>query len=300
MDMSDYPPPAPHSIYAFPPVPPVPPAARPRRRAVATGALLTSLALTVGAAGSAATALAYEHRTKAVVVTAATVGTGSPAAEPLARVVAAVRPSVVTITTRTADGEGVGSGVVYRSDGVILTNNHVVEGAQSITVTMSSGRTVAADVVGTDATNDIALVKARGLSGLTPVTFSSASVAAGDTVLAFGSPLGLAGSVSAGIVSALGRTVTIGDSQTPNGPYGGIGGASTSEVLRGAIQTDATINPGNSGGALVDTAGRLIGINTAIASTGSQSGSIGVGFAIPATTAASVAKRLLLEAGNSM
>ncbi|MDP9239673.1 MAG: trypsin-like peptidase domain-containing protein [Actinomycetota bacterium] len=298
--MSEYPNHAPSLSPSYPPPPVPPPAARRRgRRIVAACALLATVALTGGAAGAATTALAYEH-SDAAVVTSATVNAISGSAEPLSQVAAAVQLSVVTITVRTAAGEDIGSGVVYRSDGVILTNNHVVADAANggtITVTLSTGRTVTADLVGQDATNDLALIKARGVTGLTPVTFGSlGDVAIGDTVLAFGSPLGLAGSVSAGIVSALGRTVTIGGNPSTGSPYGGIGSVSSTEVLHNAIQTDATINPGNSGGALVDTSGRLIGINTAIASTSSQSGSIGVGFAIPVTTVKTVADRLLRSA----
>lgn len=298
--MSEYPSNATNPFPSYPPPPVPPPAARRRgRRTIAAVALLATVALTGGAAGAATTALAYQHG-NAAVVTSATVSAVSGSAEPLSQVAAAVQPSVVTITARSASGEGIGSGVVYRSDGVILTNDHVVADAANggtITVTLSTGRTVTADLVGQDATNDLALIKAQGVTGLTPVTFGSlGDVAIGDTVLAFGSPLGLAGSVSAGIVSALGRTVTIGGNPSTSSPYGGIGSVSNTEVLHNAIQTDATINPGNSGGPLVDTSGRLIGIDTAIASTGSQSGSIGVGFAIPVTTVKAVAERLVRAA----
>jgi putative serine protease PepD len=197
-------------------------------------------------------------------------------------VAAAVLPSVVSIQTEDA----VGSGVIITSDGAILTNNHVVATAQNNTVqvTFSTGKTATATIVGTDPTHDLAVIKVANVSGLTPITFAdSSSVKVGDTVLAVGSPLGLDGSVTSGIVSALNRTIQVGDN------------ARDTESLSGAIQTDAAINPGNSGGALVNSAGQLIGINTAIASasSGGESGSIGVGFAISSNTAKQVAQQLL-------
>jgi putative serine protease PepD len=206
---------------------------------------------------------------------------------------------VVSVAVRSANGTSEGSGVIYRSDGTVLTNNHVVAdaagGAGAISVTFADGQTASAVIVGEDVTKDLALIRATGVSGLTPVTFAATgSVAVGDTVLAVGNPLGLAGSVTAGIVSALDRTVTIGGNGPPQDgdPFGAVQDATSTETLRGAIQTDASINPGNSGGPLVDTSGRVIGINTAIASTGSQAGSIGVGFAIPADTVTAVARQL--------
>src|SRR4030095_12892317 len=126
-----------------------------------------------------------------------------------------------------------------------LTNNHVIASDGTVSVRLSDGRTVPAEVVATDTTHDLALVQATGLTGLTPVTFAADdSVAVGDTVLAFGAPLGLEGTVTSGIVSATDRSVDTG-----------------TEKLTGLLQTDAPINEGNSGGALVDTSGRVIGIN---------------------------------------
>ncbi|MEV0896101.1 trypsin-like peptidase domain-containing protein [Actinoplanes sp. NPDC049802] len=194
----------------------------------------------------------------------------------LASIVARVQPSVVTVLVDSARSSSLGSGVVLGSDGLILTNNHVVSADGTVSVRLSTGRTVPASVIATDATHDLALVQATGLSGLTPVTFATDdSVAVGDTVLAFGAPLGLEGTVTSGIVSALDRGVDTGD-----------------EKLSGLFQTDAAINQGNSGGALVDTAGRVVGINVAIATAGDSTGSVGVGFAIPADTVTSVVRRL--------
>jgi putative serine protease PepD len=204
--------------------------------------------------------------------------------EQLAQVAAAVQPSVVAIAVQGANGSGgEGSGVILSSDGLILTNNHVAEVGDNggkITVKFSDGKSADATILGRDAGSDLAVLKAQNASGLTAATLGDdTQLHVGDTVLAIGSPLGLEGSVSAGIVSALHRPVALG------------GGS-----LGDAIQTDAPINPGNSGGALVDMNGHVIGINTAIASLGSglggQSGSIGLGFAIPITHAKTIADQL--------
>ena len=240
-------------------------------------------------AGGSAVAGGYaalELRPSATQTVATSTATGSSSTTgtttSLANVAAAVLPSVVSIQTESA----VGSGVIITSDGSILTNNHVVATAQGniVRVTFSTGKTATATIVGTDPAHDLAVIKVSGVSGLTPITFAdSSTVKVGDTVLAVGSPLGLDGSVTAGIVSALNRTIEVG------------GDARNTTSLSGAIQTDAAINPGNSGGALVNSAGQLIGINTAIASASStgESGSIGVGFAISSNTAQQVAQQLL-------
>ncbi|MET0417686.1 MAG: trypsin-like peptidase domain-containing protein, partial [Actinoplanes sp.] len=193
--------------------------------------------------------------------TATTTATSAVTADAnLAAIVAKVQPSVVTVLVDSGQASSLGSGVVIGSDGLILTNNHVIAADGSVSVRLSDGRTVPAQVVATDAAHDLALVQATGLSGLTPVTFGADdSVAVGDTVLAFGAPLGLENTVTSGIVSALDRQVDTG-----------------SEKLTGLLQTDAAINQGNSGGALVDTSGHVVGINVAIATAGeSDSGSIG-------------------------
>jgi len=229
--------------------------------------------------------------------------TGAGPTEALAKVAAAVQPSVVSITVTASGQSDEGSGILLRSNGTILTNNHVVaaaaNGAGSIAVKLADGRTAAATIVGRDPSTDLAVIAAKGLSGLTPATLgSSSSVHVGDTVLAIGSPLGLEGSVTAGIVSALHRTVDLSsDQQQDPGNLLGQNNSPSAASVSDAIQTDAAINPGNSGGPLVDDSGRVIGINTAIASLGSglsgQSGSIGVGFAIPVEEAKSVADALI-------
>ncbi len=202
-----------------------------------------------------------------------------------------VLPSVVMIKIVGNKVEGEGSGVILSSDGLILTNNHVATGAGpngKLSVAFPDGSTASATVVGADPVSDIAVIKAEGKSGLTPIELgSSANVQVGQQVVAIGSPLGLAGTVTTGIVSSLDRPVsTSGESGNQN-------------TVIDAIQTDAAINPGNSGGALVDMNGKLVGINTAIATLGGsqegngpQGGSIGLGFAIPVDQAQRVADEL--------
>jgi putative serine protease PepD len=252
------------------------------RRIAATTAVAV-LALGGGAVGGAAAVrLGGDSAVVAGLAAPASAAAASTRTAPasLAQVAAAVAPSVVSIQVDGRDGSATGSGVILSADGDIVTNAHVVAGAGTgsrITVTLSDGRTAPATVVGSDSRADIAVVHASGVTDLKPATIgSSGDIAAGDTVLAFGSPLGLDGSVSAGIVSALHRSVT---------ESGGSG-------LADLIQTDAAINPGNSGGPLVDTAGRVIGINTVIATTDSQGGNIGLGFAIPIESALAVATQL--------
>ncbi|WP_327146739.1 S1C family serine protease [Nocardia sp. NBC_01327] len=202
-----------------------------------------------------------------------------------------VLPSVVMIKVASSKAEGEGSGVILSTDGLILTNNHVVSGAgpnAQMQVAFSDGSTVPAKLVGADPVSDLAVVKVDGKQGLAPIDLgASAGLQVGQSVVAVGSPLGLAGTVTTGIVSSLNRPVST------SGEPGSQG------TVIDAIQTDAAINPGNSGGALVDMNGKLIGINTAIATlgtseaAGAQSGSIGLGFAIPVDTARRVADELI-------
>jgi putative serine protease PepD len=185
--------------------------------------------------------------------------------------------------------------VILDSSGTIMTNRHVVTGADRVTVKFSNGRTASAEVVGTSAANDIAVIKASGVSGLKPASLgNSSALAVGDTVLAVGSPLGLDGSVTAGIVSALGREVQEGSDspQQQEAPFLGRQTQQETTTIQNAIQTDAAINPGNSGGALVNGAGQVIGINTAIATSSGGSGNIGVGFAIPINDARKAAQSI--------
>jgi putative serine protease PepD len=197
-------------------------------------------------------------------------------------VASTVLPSVVQVNV----GNGLGSGVILTADGRILTNNHVVASAGGqVTVTLNDGREVPATVVSTDPTSDLAVLQATGVSGLTPIRWAdSGSVKVGDAVMAIGSPSGLQGTVTTGIVSALDRKVTVPGETRRAQP-----------VSYQAIQTDASINPGNSGGALVNAAGELVGINSAIyspASSGGEAGSVGIGFAIPSNTAKQIVGQL--------
>jgi putative serine protease PepD len=206
-------------------------------------------------------------------------------------------PSVVTVYVSGASSSGSGSGVIMTDDGYVVTNNHVVtldgQGTGTVQVRTADGTLYDAKVVGTDPTADIAVVKLDGASGLTPATFAdSDKVQVGDVAVAIGAPLGLSNTVTDGIISATGRAVATGSTQNDS-------------TVIDAIQTDAAINPGNSGGALVNGAGEVIGINTAIATVASgvpggdsQSGNIGVGFAIPSNTAQRIAQQII-ETGSA-
>ena len=204
-------------------------------------------------------------------------------------------PSVVTIYVTGQSSSGSGSGVVMTKDGYVLTNNHVVTLDSStdqvqIQVRTADGTLYDATVVGTDPTSDLAVVKLSNASNLTPATFAdSDKVQVGDTAVAIGAPLGLSNTVTDGIISATNRAVQTGSTQDDS-------------TVIDAIQTDAAINPGNSGGALVNAAGEVIGINSAIATVASssaggqqssQSGNIGVGFAIPSDTAKRIADQIV-------
>ena len=210
-------------------------------------------------------------------------------------VASSVLPSVVSVVATSQSAAGEGSGVILTEDGYILTNNHVVEGATDLVVRFNDGATAAATVVGTDPTGDLAVIKADGVTGLTAATLgTSGDVQVGEQVVAIGSPLGLSATVTSGIVSALNRPVRT-SSEEDQQQQAPTGTASTTTILN-AIQTDAAINPGNSGGPLVNMQGQIIGINSAIASLSSgesQSGSIGVGFAIPIDTAARIADEII-------
>jgi putative serine protease PepD len=221
---------------------------------------------------------------------------GAAPAGPVSAVAQRVLPSVVQLSGTSGEG----SGVVISADGLILTNAHVLD-AGKLTAGFQDGTTAPVSVVGTDRHADLAVVRAQGVSGLTPIQLgNSDTLQVGQPVVAVGSPLGLAGTVTTGIVSSLNRPV-----ETSGAPPGGGGLSLGGLVVRqapqtsvlDAIQTDAAINPGNSGGPLVDMQGRIVGINSAIASLGSdgggQSGSIGLGFAIPINQAKRIADQLI-------
>ncbi|WP_432548449.1 S1C family serine protease [Kineococcus sp. SYSU DK004] len=228
-------------------------------------------------------------------------------------VVSAVAPSVVAIDVRSATAEGQGSGIVYDADGHVVTNNHVVTGAggdAEITVTLSDGRRYGATVVGTDPSTDLAVLQLTDPpSDLVAATFAdSDQVVPGQAVMALGNPLGLAGSATTGIVSAVDRPVlteaATEQAQQQLSPFGRPGlsapqPTAPETVATNAIQTDAAINPGNSGGALLDGSGRVVGVNSSIAtlgaSSGGQGGSIGLGFAIPSNEVRMIADQLVAD-----
>ncbi len=256
---------------------------------VATALLAGGVGGWVGSRGGERTVEVHDT-TASLGAPVSTVPVSRPATS-VAGISARVLRSVVSIDVDSGTTGGTGSGVVLRSDGYVLTNNHVVAEGGTLTVSFTdeSQTDRPARVVGTDPETDLAVIKVIGGPPLVPATLGSSSdLVVGDPVIAIGSPLGLAGTVTTGIISALNRTVPV-----PSGAAG-----KQAEPLFNAIQTDAAINPGNSGGALVDASGRVIGINSAIATlgssgTGDQSGSIGVGFAIPVDEARSIAEQLI-------
>jgi S1-C subfamily serine protease len=194
-------------------------------------------------------------------------------------VLGAVLPAVVKVEARTDTGKATGSGVIFANGGYVLTNAHVVDGAQSIGVTLSTSEPLRARFVGRDLTYDLAVLKVRR-SGLTTAKVGrSADLRVGDAAIVVGSPFGFQSSVTTGIVSAL---------KVPDGE-----GAGEGRELVDAIQTDAAINPGNSGGALANASGEVVGISTAIATNGDAEANAGVGFAIPIDEALEVARQLI-------
>lgn len=299
---------------SYPPPPPYAPApGRHQRRAKRPVALLAAVALAAAVVGGGTATLVGQLNsggTQATGSTGAVQGTtvSQSSKGTVAGVAEAVSPAIVEIGAASPAGKSTGSGVVITEDGEIVTNNHVISGAQQIQVTLSTGRTYTADVVGTDPDKDLALIKLRGASGLkTAALGDSSQVEVGDQVVAIGSPEGLTGTVTSGIISALDRDVTVAkDDSGSSGPGRSEGGdrwpfefggqqfnGDTGErtTTYKALQTDASLNPGNSGGALINMDGEIIGINSAMyapsssaAGGGSAAGSVGLGFAIPVNT----------------
>ena len=292
----------PYAAYA-PTATVAPPAPAPTAQKSGRGGLIAiasaGLALTALVAGTVGGAVGFTvaRMTQPPAASAAVIApigaTGDPVSPPaggsIAAVAAALQPSVVQINVAGGRGEGTGSGFVIREDGYILTNNHVTAGGSDITVTFSDGEVVDATLVGANSGYDLAVLKVDE-TGLPAVTLgSSSALEVGDAAIAMGSPLGLQGTVTAGIVSALNRPVTA--------------GGEGELAFINAIQTDAAINPGNSGGPLVDGNGAVIGVNSAIAALGAglggQAGSIGLGFAIPIDTAARIASEIIATGRSS-
>jgi putative serine protease PepD len=270
---------------------------RPARRAgrwrIGVAGLVAGALIGGGAGAGVATLVGDDTAGSATAVSAQEVVIKDPQAATSATAAAAkAAPSVVTLYVSSGSASGSGSGVVLSADGYVLTNNHVVSldsttGDATVQVRTADGTLYDATVVGTDPTSDLAVVKLADAGGLTPATFAdSDDVQVGDLAVAIGAPLGLSNTVTNGIVSATNRAVATGSDQE--------------QTVIDALQTDAAINPGNSGGALVDAAGEVIGINTAIATVAtevpgqqSQGGNIGVGFAIPSNTATRIAQQII-------
>ncbi|MFG1915420.1 trypsin-like peptidase domain-containing protein [Micromonospora sp. NPDC048898] len=282
-----------HPQHPGQPIPPwgpqvAPPASGPRPGRIAkfagAGVAVFALMLGSGVAGGAL-ALALDGDSGGVTRTY----TAAPVlnSADLPKIAASVQDSVVSITT----GSGEGSGVVLTNDGYVLTNNHVVAsaGGDTVQVVFADGTKAPAKIIGTDPKTDLAVIKANGVTDLKPAKFGdSDAMQVGDQVLALGSPLGLQGSVTSGILSARDRTIRAGDGQQQDPSQQ----SQPVSSISGLLQTDAPINPGNSGGALVNTRGEVIGVNTAIATSGQSTGNIGVGFAIPSNKAKDVAGKL--------
>ena len=261
---------------------------RPKRR---TGTLLAAAAI-AAVLGAGAGVGSYAFLVNDGSVSPVTITSGAAPQSPalngtVTAAAAKIEPSLVTIAVQSGGSGGIGSGVVLDKDGHILTNNHVIAAAAQggeISVTFHNGTTATAKIIGTSESNDLAVIKVDGVNDLNPATFAKSSeLTVGQTVVAAGAPLGLAESVTSGIVSNTARPVRSGNNN---------------DAVYLAVQTDAAINPGNSGGPLVDLNGAVVGINSSIASTssgadGGQPGNIGIGFAIPSDVASRVASELI-------
>ena len=262
-------------------------AEKPRKQRAMTGIVAAALiaGLVGGGAGFGGAYALLGNGSSTPVLTSAppTANASNATAGSVAAAARTAMPSTVDIRVSMSQGSAEGSGVVLTADGNVLTNNHVVAGATGpITVTLADGSQHRATVVGTSPSYDLAVIKLAGVSGLTPATLGrSGDVQVGQQVVAIGSPQGLTGTVTTGIVSAFDRTVQV-------------QGQDGSGVVYNGLQTDAPINPGNSGGPLVNLDGQVIGVNSAIATAGGQtSGSIGLGFAIPVDQARRVAQEIM-------
>ncbi len=277
-----------------------PAAARARRRTVngvivAVVAALVSAALCLGVGYAAITRgwVTVPTSSSLANVSSNTSGSGTATAKSgesvdWTAVSKEVSSAVVSIQTTLSDGTAKGSGAIINSKGYIVTNNHVISDATAIQVTLTNGQIYSAKVVGTDSTTDLAVIKlVNPPSDLTTVTFAdSDNLAVGEAVMAIGNPLGYDDTATTGIVSALNRPVSVTDDD------------SDSEIVTNAVQIDAAINPGNSGGPTFNAAGQVIGINSSIASTASSSseaGSIGIGFAIPSNLVKKIANEIISD-----
>lgn len=313
------------------------PSAVPRRRRYSSALLVACMATTAvvgGGVGAAATAWftdePAQHQPASQSETAVSGASASSSAtmNTVSAAATAASPSTVTLSVAGSNGAGSGSGIVLDDEGHVLTNNHVVTlGGQTsdptITVQLADGSVTSAEIVGTDPDSDLAVVKLADATGIAPATLGdSSALSVGDQVIAIGSPLGLDGTVTEGIVSALDRTISVASSDASDAQGNDQENQSTpqpeqrfrfnlpQESPQGAqeyihlnvIQTDASINQGNSGGALINDDGEVVGINVALASPGGTSesaGNVGVGFAIPIDYASRIADDLIAEGSAS-
>ncbi|WP_394552519.1 S1C family serine protease [Agromyces sp. MMS24-JH15] len=302
-----------------------------RHTGLLIGGVVVAAALLGGASGAGITALTLGNQPRVVredaTGTQNIVVNDTESVTQVTAVAAKAGPSVVTISVASSDAGGTGSGIVLSKDGYVLTNTHVVTldgatAAPTIQVKTADGRLFSAEVVGTDPLSDLAVIKMADVSDLTPLEFAdSDQLNVGDLAIAIGAPMGLSNTVTNGIVSALNRSIEVASSAVPettedgqDGQDGQQGGdepfdfwnfdgqepsqqqtAAAGTISIPVIQTDASINPGNSGGALLDSDGKVIGVNVAILSAGGvgQAGSIGLGFAVPANLAERVAKEII-------
>ncbi|MFD5654512.1 S1C family serine protease [Streptomyces sp. NPDC127039] len=311
-------PPGNHPTQPLPDPQPEPPHGRRPARRRGPAALLVAVAIVAAAVGGG-TAYGIQELTGSDTVAAGSTSTNvvpSSQKGTVSGVAKAVSPSIVEINATSNAGSSTGSGVIITDDGEIITNNHVVAGASSVKVTTNDGKQYTADVVGTDSKKDLALIKLQNASGLKAATLGdSDGIGVGDQVVAIGSPEGLTGTVTSGIVSALDRDVTVStdegqqqQQQRQGGQwpfeFGGQqfnGDTGSSTTTYKAIQTDASLNPGNSGGALIDMNGNIIGINSAMYSateSSASAGSVGLGFAIPINTVKADLPELRAGASN--
>lgn len=310
------------------PAAPAPAPAKQRRVGLGVAAAIVAAALIGGASGAGVTALVVGGEDGTATQTSSgaerIVVNDTESVNQVTAVAASASPSVVTIEVAGGQGQGTGSGVIISEDGYVLTNTHVVTldgatGEPTIQVKTDDGRLFDAELIGTDPLSDLAVIKLVDASDLTPIEFAdSDELNVGDTAIAIGAPLGLSGTVTDGIVSALNRSIDVESSAAPetpddgrdqgdgseespfdfwnfDGEEGGQSSQSGGLISIPVIQTDAAINPGNSGGALLDSEGRLIGVNVAILSTGAsgEAGNIGVGFAVPSNLAERVANEII-------
>ncbi|RAM35817.1 S1C family serine protease [Arthrobacter globiformis] len=315
---------APSAFGPVPPAPPVPPVRLRDKKRVGPAVFVTCLVaagLLGGGVASGVSALWPDAPAQAATTAQAAIGpvivNNTESVNAVTAAAQKASPSVVTISVSSGSSGGTGSGIILDTEGHILTNTHVVtlDGAAAdaaVEVRTSDGQVYKATIVGIDPLSDLAVIKINA-AGLTPATLGdSSAVNVGDAAIAIGAPLGLSGTVTDGIVSAVNRTIETESSATTDGsssqggsasqnPFGsqsGISAPAQDSISINVIQTDAAINPGNSGGALVNGQGEIIGVNVAIASAGSSSsssssGNIGVGFSIPINQAKRVAEEII-------